>query len=149
MDGRGKPRDGHGEHVCGTCWKAFPSIGQLRSHQWTLHGEKDLTCDVCGMEFRSGDSRRKHRVRKHPEATSAQAAEIVCGIPQCVHKSSYINDLCQHLQTTHGIEAKVEKLEFESYGAFVTWKNSTEADLVSNFRRTVVKEVCFRLKLSI
>ncbi len=143
MDGRAKPRDGHGEHVCGTCWKAFPTIGQLRSHQWAAHREKDLICDVCGLEFNSADTRRKHRKRTHPKAPSSQAAEISCGVAPCDNKFSNVSDLCLHLETRHDVQARIEKFDFESYGAFVKWKASTEVDFVSNFhRKTAPIEVC-------
>ena len=56
---------GEKPHKCPDCGLAFSIMNKLNVHKRLVHEGKKFSCDICGMEYNSQKSVKRHSLKAH------------------------------------------------------------------------------------
>lgn len=86
-----------------------------------------LMCTKCNDTFSRKDNLKRHFLRHHKEEyVDNKVNKTKCLYPGCHKQFYHKNKMLEHLEQGHGVELKMEHLEFRSFEDFYQWKQEEE-----------------------
>lgn len=91
-----------------------------------IRESKGFDCDKCHGSFRRKDNLKRHYIKLHGEEYVDNVHKTQCLYPGCEKLYYHKGKMLQHLEEDHGVDLKVEKLDFQSNNDFLRWKSEEE-----------------------